>query len=89
MLAAIMFEPATYTENGVEYVSTRLELLVRTISIATAKGNHKARHLHDLLSGYCDTAGRTLPISVLITQGKMSEDDWVMQYRGSANGRCS
>jgi hypothetical protein len=83
MLAAIMHEPASYTENGVEYVGTRLELLVRTITIAAAKGNLKARSLHEQLSGHCERAGQVLPMGVLITQGKMSQDEWVAKYGGS------
>jgi len=86
MLAAMMFEPATYMENGREYMSTRLELLVRTISIAVAKGNPKARSLHDQLSGHCDRAGQVLPLGVLITPGKMSLDEWVAKYGGGPDG---
>lgn len=86
MLSAIMHEPASYTENEVEYVATRLELLVRTITIATAKGNHKALRVHEQLSGYCDRSGQVLPMGVLITPGRLNEDDWVAKYGGGPDG---
>lgn len=86
MFAAIMFEPASYSEGGVKYSGTKLELLVRTISIQRARGNAKAADLHDHLSGHFDSAEEAVPRGLFISERKLTEEAWMAKYGHNADG---
>lgn len=86
MFAAIMFEPASYSEDGVKYSATKLELLVRIVSIQRAKGNAKAADLHDQLSGHLDSADEAVPRGIFIRPRKLTQEAWMAKYGHNANG---